>query len=145
MVMSRWGHKLHKVNCPCGVCISKRKKQHVSKQRASELDEDVSSSAVLTPRQTYTVDGETTPADTISDPPVLALSDPQELGVLAASAADGAPTISTAPSATATTQAADPRVKRADKPLSKVLLALTVLVLCNWECRQHACYKCRLN
>ena len=125
MVMSRWGHKLHKVNCPCGVCISKRKKQHVSKQRASELDEDVSSTTVLTPRQTQTGDGETAPADTASDPPALAQSvqsegQPEELDVLAASAADGAPTLSAARAATA--QAADACVRRADKPMSKVPL-----------------------
>ena len=128
VVMSRWGHKLHKVNCPCGVCISKRKKQHVSKQRASELDEDLSSTTVLTPQQTQTVDGKTAPADTASDPPVLAQlaqsvqseGQPEELDVLAASAASGAPTSSAARPATA--QAADSGVRRADKPLSKVSL-----------------------
>ena len=121
VVMSRWGHKLHKVNCPCGVCISKRKKQHVSKQRVSEPDEDVSSTTVLTSRQTKTVDGESAPADTAIEPPVLAQpvqseGQPEKLDVLAASAANGAP------AATATTQAADTGVRRAGKPLSKVPL-----------------------
>ena len=139
VVMSRWGHKLHKVNCPCGVCISKRKKQHVSKQRASEVDKDVSSTTVPTPRQTYTVDGETAPPDTSSDPPVLAQSvqaegQPEELDLICfAPAANGAPTLSTAPSATATTQAADTCVRRADKPLSKVLLHYRPAQLC-WCC-----------
>ena len=127
MVMSRWGHKLHKVNCPCGVCVSKRKKQHVSKQRASELDEEVSSTTVLTPRQIKTGDGETAPAGTASGTPALAQSvqsegQPEESDILAASAANGAPTFPAAPAATATAQAADTCVRRADKSLSKVPL-----------------------
>ena len=125
MVMSRWGAKLHRVNCPCGVCISKRRKQHVSQLKAVELDEDVSCTTALTPQQTLAVDEEPAPADDISDLPVLAQS-PRSEGqqgkrdVLAASAVNAefsAPALSIAPAASA-----DAHGKREDKPMPKVLL-----------------------
>lgn len=124
VVMSRWGHKLHKVGCPCGVCVSKRKKHHVSKQKASELDEDVSSTTMVTSRQTHTAEEETAPTDAASNPPVLAQSSHSEGQPedLAASAVNGVPALTTAPAADAKSQAADTRLSRADKSLPKVSL-----------------------
>lgn len=121
--MSRWGHKLHKVGCPCGVCVSKRKKHHVSKQKASELDEDVSSTTMVLSRQTHTADEEAAATDVASKSSVHAQSShpegqPEDL---AASAVNGAPALTTAPATDA--QAADTRLSsRADKSLPKVSL-----------------------
>ena len=121
MVMSRWGHKLHKVGCPCGVCASKRKKHHVSKQKASELDEDVSCTTMVTSRQANTAEEETAPTAAASNPPGLAQSSHSE-GQAEASAVNGVSALTTAPATDANSQAADSRLSRADKSLPKVSL-----------------------
>lgn len=131
MVMSRWGVKLHKVNCPCGVCISKRKKQHsISKDKQkAEPDEDVSCITVLEPRQTHTVDAESVPARTACDAGVLtqSLHSEDQHGelageVLAASVVTDALKLSTATPASAQAQGADAPVRRAGKAVPKVFL-----------------------
>lgn len=118
VVMSRWGHKLHKVGCPCGVCVSKRKKHHVSKQKASELDEDVSSTTMATSQQAYTAEKETAPTAAASNPPGLAQSSHSE----GQPEGNGVPALTTAPATDAKSQAADSRLSRADKSLPKVFL-----------------------
>lgn len=149
MVMSRWGVKLHKANCPCGVCISKRKKQHtISKEnQKAEPDEDVSYTTVLTAMQTSTVAEESAPAKTACDAAVLAqslhLGDHQgELGVLAASAVN-APTPSTTPATSATAKAADAHARRSGKSAPKVFLCFcAVVVLVHFMKRYCHCAKC---
>lgn len=128
MVMSRWGVKLHKLNCPCGVCSSKRKKQHsISKDKQkAEPDKDVSCTTVRKARQRNTLDAQ---ANTACDAGVLtqSLHSEHQHGelageVLAASTVTDAANLSTATPASAHAQGADTHVRRADKPVPKVFL-----------------------
>ena len=130
VVMSRWGPKLHMINCPCGVCVSRRKQQHVNKvkQKAAEHEENGHSTTVLTPRQTNIVN-QTLPSTNaaIDGPedaqPLQAERQHGDLNRSAALAVESTPSLTVAPAASATADApADTRSKPVDKALPKVTL-----------------------
>ena len=123
VVMSRWGPKLHVVNCPCGVCVSRRKQQHVNKvkQKVAEHEEDEHSTTILTPRQTNIVN-QTLPSTSAAiggsehAQPVQAESQHGDLSRSAAMAVESTPSVTSAPVTSAT---ADAPAATRSKPVGK--------------------------
>ena len=88
MVKSRWGLKLHQPNCTCGVCKSKRK-EHVKgfKQKATHLNDDLSSKPAVTPKHegAWTEDTVLASSDLLNeDPACLGSGQSESLGNLPA-------------------------------------------------------------